>query len=322
MKGLILHQIIAFLKDAVARGPGGGINSCYIVRDGSIYCRNMTLQAGVEMESEVPFIVPAEELDAALKRMKEIQSLTVNEDNIVVKSGRLKSTIKTYDGEPPPIPEMPEEWHPYPPGLIAALNLAKGFIGDRPGTDGIRLMQNRVTAQSGQAGIDITVEDLELENQILIPIEAAEFLIAQGEAKEYALDKNAAYFRWEDGRWLKTQLLIVQFPHDAVERIYADAGDNTEIDINQEWREACEDVEALCDEVFLITDTGFKGFKGAATHDVEFETGLPEKHTSSWSMKYMKMIFPHAESWHPLSYPKPALFNGPGFRGVVMGFRR
>ena len=315
-----MHAIIDFLKDAVTRGPSSGVNGCYVAKSGSIYCRNMALQAGVEFESEVPFAVPAEELDAALKRMKEISSLTIDENTVTIKAGRLKSTIKVSHDEAQPMPELPTSWTPYPAGLNAALELAKPFVGDRPGTQGIRLMNDRVTGMSASAGIDITVKGLELEGQYLLPLEAATFLVDRGEPSEYAYDEGAFMFKWSEGGWLRTQLLNDKFPSELVEKIFVSAGTKTPVKITEQWREGVADIVALCDEVFRIGPAGFQGNRGAATYDIEIATGV--KGESSWNSKFMAPIFACATSWAPESYPGVTLFKGDNIRGVVIGYRK
>lgn len=267
-------------------------------------------------------MVPAEELNAALKRMKDISSLTINENNIVIKSGRLTSTIKSSDYPVEDLEKIPTNWLPFPPGLIEALKLVKPFVGDRPGTDGIRLMEDRVTGTSGSALLDVKVKGFAFEGQVLMPVETAEFLIIKGAPNEYAQEERFIFFRWEDGRIVRTRLIDNKFPHELVEKIHDTAGTKAPIKITQEWIEAGDDVEALCDEVFLLDPSGFKGFKGAATYEMAIDTGLPKNHSSSWSIKYLKPVLACAEAWNPMSYPGPTFFKGKNLRGVVMGYRK
>ena len=315
-----MHDLIRFLKDVVTRTPGADIAGCYVVREGSIYARNMTLMAGVAMESEIEFSVPAEELDLALARMKEVQSLTVEENTVTIKAGRLKSTIKLNPDEPSSLPEMPEEWLKCPAALIPSISAARPFIGDRSWSLGIRLAQDRVTAFSNLAGIDIEVPGLLMGTPALITETTAAFLVAQGAPSEYAPEENAILFRWPDGRWACTQLLTKRMPD--IEPIFAKAGTETSIIITAAMREAYADAAALSDGTVMITPNGFRALKGASTSDVEAPMALPEGHISYWSVKTLDAIMACATAWHPAAYPNASLFIGPGLRGVVAGVRR
>jgi len=313
-----MHEIISFLKDAVTRGPTPGIVGCYIVRGGSIYARNQAMQAGVAMASEVEFSVPADEFDAALGRMKEVQSLTVDNDSITIKAGRLKATIKCDTDEPPPLPNMPSEWLACPAGLTAALSLARPFLGERGWSQGIRLMDGHVTALSNPSGIDISVEGLKLE-PALITEDVAAFLITQGNPDEYHASEDALMFRWANGRWLRAQLLTDKMPD--VERLFAAAGDETPVAITPEWRQAYEDAAALSDGTVKLTKDGLHSLKGASSSVVEILTDVPNDHVSFWATKIFDPIVACAQSWNPAAHPSAALFKGHNLRGVVMGKR-
>lgn len=315
-----MHQIIDFLKGAVARDSTQAINGCYVIKEGSIYARNMMLQAGISMESAVSFIVPASEFDAALARMPEIQSLTVNADDVVVKCGRLKSTIKLYKSEAPPVPDMPDVWTRSPPGLTNALRLALPFLGDRDWTEGIRLMSDRVTAACNNRGIDIKLPGLEFEEPVLIEKTVAGFLIAQGDPDEYVPSANSVMFRWDDGRWAKAQLLNTVMPD--VDRIFNAGGSDTPVALSAEWRQAYDDIVGLGEGKFSMTRAGFKTQKGAADSEVEFPMEeLPEDHASYWDSKVLDAMLTCATSWNPAAYPAGALFVGDDLRGMVMGYR-
>lgn len=314
-----MHAIIAFLKDAVTRTPNGGITSCYIVREGSIYARNQALQAGVAMDSEVAFSVPADELDAALARMQQVESITVEEGSIQLKAGRLRATIKLNQDEPPPLPLMPTRWLPCPKNLVEALALARPFIGERGWSQGIRLMNGRVTAMCNIAGIDVVVDGLQLE-PVLLPDITAAFLIAQGAPSEYAAADGSLTFRWPDGRWLRAQLLTDKMPD--VDIILGPADSPCPVPITADWRQAYEDAAALSDGVISLTPDALLAARGAAHTRIEIQTPVHEGHLSHWTAKVIGPIIACAAEWNPAAYPQPAVFRAPGLRGVVMGIRR
>lgn len=322
-----MKEIIDFLKNTVDRSRMSvAATGCYIIRDGQIYTRNMSMHAGVPMESEINFNIPADAFEAAIARMRDIESLTV-EDNIVkIKSGRLRSSIRLVMEDPPEIPTMPTEWLRTPPELSAALAVAKDHTSDDK-DDGwkncVRLMDGRVTAFRSQSGIDIAVPDLVFKPS-LFTTEVIDFLIAQGGSDEYASEPNAASFRWDDGRWMRCKLYDSEMPETSIATIFENAGTEIPIQITSEFRDAYADASAMTEKVIMMTPEGFQGRTGdVANTSVEFKIdGLPDGHVSYWDKKYLDPVIAQAVGWNPTTWPAPSYYEAPGIRGVVMGRAR
>lgn len=318
---MALHEIIDFLKDAVTRGAGAGINGCYIVHNNHIHCRNISTQAGLPFDSKANFALPADAVDAALARMKDVE-LIVQPDAVILKGGRMRSTIKRITDEAPPLPDPIDYWIPSPPGLAAALNTAKGFCGDRIWQIGVRLMNGKVTAFSGKAGIDIDVEDLVIETPFLLLAPTAAYIAAQGDPDEMAVEPAAVNLRWKDGRWVRCQFLADEMPEDQIESIFENAGETCSIKVTQEWRDAAADAEAMSDGTVKLTFEGLTGIRDNITSIAEFDTGLESTHSSFWNAKSLIEVLAVATEWQPQAYPYPALFLGEGIRGVIQGWKR
>lgn len=316
-----MHDIINFLKGAVNRTAAGTVMGCYVVKNGSITARNESMQAGVEMDSEIEFNVPAEEFEAAIARMKTVGGIEFSGSEVTVKGGRLRSTIMCVDAEPPEVPALPDAWSAAPAGLAAALKLATPFLNDSGWSSGVRLMEGRITAIKNTGGIDISLPGLDMLATLLTG-ECAEFIGAQGDPAEFAHQGTAVVFRWQDGRWLRVQAMNAEMP-EMVERILADAGTDAPIEITPEFREAYADAAALSDGTVILHPGGLRGVKGAAQNDIEIEIdGLPAGHASRWQTKVLDPVVACATHWNPAASPKPALFRGPSLRGVVVGIVR
>jgi hypothetical protein len=320
-----MHDIISFLKAAVTRGDSPGVAGCYVVKGGVIYCRSMAMQAGVGMESAVDFNVPAGALDAALSRMKEIQSLTVDDGKVVIRSGRMSSTIRLNPEEPPGLPDMPKKWTKTPVGFAQAVELAKAHIGEMGWSACVRIMDGRVTAFRNASGIDINVVGLKLKNENLITSEVADFLVAQGGSDEYAEQENSICFRWDDGRWMRAQLYNAKMAEANIANIFENAGTLVPVEITQDMKAAYEDAAAMTDKIVMMTAEGFEGRRGEGESRNVIECkikGVPKDHRSIWDTKYLDVVMAQAKAWNPLTWPAPCYYEGPGFRGVVMGRSR
>lgn len=319
-----MHDIVDFLKDATVRGASAGIMGCYVARDGAIYSRTMMMQAGIEWPSKVGFTVMADALDGALSRMKnkgEV-SLNIEKDFIVVKCGRLKSTIRRVHEEAPPLPNFENvNWQAAPRGLTSAVAAALPFMGDRIWQQSVRLFQDRVTAFSGAAGIDITLPGLGLERPYLLSEQVAKFMAQQGDPDEIGPERNTICFRWNDGRWVRASLLDDTMPEDIITRIFDHAGTETPVAITKEWHEALDDAVALSDATVRLTAEGFQSVKENVTSDVALAIDVPTDHSSYWKGEVLLAVLKVATAWNPLAYPAPAYFTGPNVRGVIAGYR-
>jgi hypothetical protein len=322
-----MHEMIAFLKDAVSRSDDAGIMGCYIVADNNLHCRNSRMHAGVAMDSPVNFNVPAPALDAALARMKDIESLTVDDGLITIKCGRLSSKIKLDPSEPPAMPELPKKWRKVPAGFVDALDKAKDHVGEQGWTTCVRLKDDRVTAFCSQSGIDVTVKGLKLESAMLMP-EIVKFLIDQGGADEYAQEENAICWRWDDGRWLRTQLYTGTFGDGPIDTLFDNVGTQVPIKITAEFKDALADAFAMTDKIVQMTPNGFAGRTGGVDNPISHNTvdfkikGLPKDHVSYWDKDYLEPVMKVATAWNPLTWPAPCYYEGDGFRGIVMGRSR
>lgn len=324
-----MHALVAFLKGAVTRIPNPGVYGCYVVKGGNIYAfdRSAGLQAGVPMESDVDFNVPAEALDKALARMKEVQAMTVEDDGVqgtavTIKSGRLRATIKCNTDPAPDIPTLGDEWTACPQEFTAGLALAIPFLGERGWSMGIRLKAGRMTALNNASMIDISIPGLALDGEVLLTKAAAEFLIAQGVPDQYQTEGSAISFRWDDGRWVRTQLLNDKMQasvDDLIERTFAPI--KKWFDIDDEFREAYADAVALSDDRLVFTDAGFDVRKADMDSHVDFAR-LPPGHRSYWDHKIIGKVLGCAARWNPTPHPAGCPFTGDNFRGIVMGIAK
>lgn len=317
-----MHDIVAFLRGSVDKNKTNPIFGCYIVREGSIsaFSYKDGMQAGISMESDSEFNVPAGELDAALSRIKEIQSITVFGNSIVLKGGRLRTTIQCHNDAPPALPTMPEEWWDMPAGLVPALKLAQPFLNDMGWNAGAILTEGKVIGVRNNCGIEVQVAGLHLDATLVLPPSAIEFLIGQDAPASYAQQANSLFFQWLDGRWFRTALLAGDTP-PSVFNIFDRAGSEAPVAIDQPWRDAYADIAALAEGAMTLTPTSLTGIKEAATTEIEIATAVPEGHTSRWAIATMEPILACATAWNPQSWPEPTLFVGPGLRGIVMGAR-
>jgi hypothetical protein len=315
-----MHDVIKFLKGACPTKDG-----FYFFSGDVVSTRNEQLAAGApsplrSLVGHEDFACPSDELESALARMSTAPELSFTGDRLYLRSGRLRVDIQCRLEPPPAVPGFDGEWSATPDGLPAALAMARCFVDDGPRwTAGIRLMDGRVTALSNQGAIDVTVDDLHVGPPVLITSDCAEFLCAAG-PHEVGFTAGAVVGRWDDGRWVRAQLMSAEMPA-SVEGIFDGAAGPALTEVDDAWREAFADADALAENAVTLTASGFSSARGTARCDVSFATGLPEEHRSTWSTLALEPVFKYASRWNPGGYPAVVRFEGAGFRGVVIGQR-
>jgi hypothetical protein len=322
-----MHDVVSFLKDAAFKGATAGVGDCYIVDGVMIRANNGILHAGIEWPSETPFALPAEAVDAFLGRVKEVTEILVEDNHVILKAGRLTSKINRRFEEAEPIPDLPTEWKKCPAGLTDALKMAQPFTGEGSGgrvwVTGVRLWQDRVTASSGKAMIDIELPGLAMEKAQLLSEKVVSFLVAQGDPDEYGTDNSSITFRWEDGRWVRCQLIDGEMPEDSVNRIFEEiVGKKAPVKIDDNWKEALADASALSDGTVVVSDSGLRAFNKHSSSSVDMPIKVGADHMSYWHGKDLISVVAIATAWNPAAYPSAAFFKGDGFRGAISGVQK
>jgi hypothetical protein len=321
IRRFILHDICSFLKSVVERGNNSGSGGLYIVRDGVIYARTMGLAAGIAWPSKKDFAIPAQVLDDLLARMKEVKSIKVTPEQVIITGGRITSEIKRWTDEPPPLPTFKEKWIKSPPGLVDAMKKAQPFVGDRNWQRGMILQTGVISASNGKALIEVAFKPLKLPRQYILLPKVADFLIAQGDPDEMHLVEHAISFRWEDGRWMHGQRLDDEMPEGIMSKIFERSGTDAPIEIDASWIEALEDAQAMTDNKILLSSKGFTALKEASTTNVKFDVAVPKEHLSCWMAKDLMSVFKVANAWNP-DNSTVAFFKGDDVRGAIAVMER
>jgi len=319
-----MHDVIGFLKEAVAKSPSAGTQDCYVVDGKMIRANNEWMHAAISWPSKTAFALPADAVDAFLARTESVDEIKVEAKSILLKGGRISTRIDRRFEEPEPLKDMPKKWKTSPPGLTQAIKIASAFIGEGSGgriwVTAVRLWQDRVTASSGQVMIDITVPKLGLEQPKLLSEKVAAFLVAQGDPDQYGYDDNSIAFRWEDGRWVWFRLVDAEMPEDSVHRIFEElAGKVAPVAIGEGWTDALADAVALSDGTVGVTISGLQAIKKNSKTEISLDVDVDSAHMSYWSAKDLAAVVAVASAWNPGAYPNLAFFKGDGLRGAIVG---
>ena len=315
-----LKRAVPFLRSIVKTNASSGNPPQYTFHDGFCYAQNPAVLAAYPTPHILgTFGLAAEDLESALSRMPDEPVISAGDEAMILRSGRLRSTIKVFEALVPhySVGAQDESWIAVPSGLTAAVRKAALFTSSR-GTwqTSVRLMSDSVSSINDRSAIQIEVDLSELEETVCLTDTTVKYLESQDDPDLYQLLPGALVLLWsQTGAWARCQLSMYPWPSDVLDKVMAAAGaDEPPVQLTQEWKDALADIVALSDGHVEVTPDGLRGVSSHSVHEVPFATGAQK--TSRWSISVVKQLVAAAERWDP-DASGPALFVGPGCRGVM-----
>ena len=263
----------------------------------------------------------AEPLVKALARCTETIHLAMTKaGRLSVRSGPFKALINCIDGETPHV--MPEgSWIDLDgEALLEAVKVVSPVISDdasKPWATGLLLRGSSAFATNNIS----LVEYYTGANfpELNIPRKAINEILRLGEApvKAQCSEMNLT-LHYADGRWLRTQLIDARWP-DIAPIMEREAGPL--IPLPEGFFDAVRALTAFTGDLGLLIFEGdtimtHREADEGATFEVE---GLNATGVYSAAMLLRLEGLLERIDWS--GYPKPALFQGPGLRGAIVGAR-
>lgn len=325
---------LPFLKGALARSLSGGGASLYTFHCGWMYARSPAIVAAYPMPhmrgvpdegargGELAFAMGADELEGAVDRMGAEPTVGAGDGTIVLRVGRMRSSIDLLDAEPPDRVVQPDPgWPSVPADLISALRAARMFIDEKGSWNrGVKLETGRLLAVSGRSAVSVDVPGLTVEDgQAALSDDAVDYLTKLREPPaSWLLEPGSASFAWESGAWVRCQLVAIPWPDGVFERVMAGVGDDVphhgEVEVGEDFRSSFNYVSSLGHEVISIGPSGIVGKSAHGEHHGEIELGLSD--TTSWSIRSLKPVVEVAERFRPHATGR-GRFEAKNLRGVV-----
>jgi hypothetical protein len=315
-----LKKAVPFLRTIVKTSANSGASPQYTFHDGYCYGQNPSVLASYPTPHILgTFGLAAEGLEAALGRMSGEPAVEAGDEALILKYGRLRSTIKVFESVVPYYSADLDDdgWEPVPPGLTAAIKKASLFMSSR-GTwqTSIQLTGDSVAAINDRSALVVSVDCPSIREPACLTDTFVRWLDSQDDPDRFQVVGESILFSWSDtGAWVKGQLSAYAWPNEVVSKVFESAGsDEPPIQLTADWREALEDMVALSDGHVEVSSRGLKGVSQNSVHEVPFETGVSE--VSRWSVQVVKQLMEAGERWNP-DASRVALFTGPSCRGVL-----
>lgn len=293
------------------------------IQNGHVRSYNGTLAISSPLPFNIDCCPKADQLVKAIGQCEEVITLSMTPGGkLRVQSGKFRAFVENT---------MDSDFHPVPEGehlafdgsaLFESIKTLFPFIGNdasRPWTNGILL-----NGQSAFATNNTCIVEYWLGNpfprQINIPRAAIKEMLRVDEAPTHGqLAGNSITFHYEDGRWIRTQLLGVEWPFEMIAKILN--RDNKPVPLPQALFPAITKLNSLADGTNRIyIDHGL-----LTTHTEEEMGGSVEVEGLEFQGCYniamlglLEGVVTHADF---TLYPEPALFFGDRLRGAIVGMR-
>ena len=312
---------INWLSDALAEKDIVVAMTHYRVKDRTMTATNGRIVAGYPCDIDGEFLVPGEELAAILKRLPDEPKIKLENDCLVLRSGRFSGSLQMLPQEDWRFPELEDvTWKPFPQDLIPILKDLRPFISENAvhrWSLGVAIDNGWCYASNNivLAGAPFTF----VSPQVLIPLWVIEFVLsrAQGLA-QWAITGNHMAFKWANGAWMRSTLIDDKFPARAGDMIRETP--RCSQPITPDYRKAVTRVAELSDETVYVYADRTEGRTARSLCSEALVSEIPTRSPFSlWSSKHVSSIMGVATSWSPSQWPSPVPFHGDRIRGYIAG---
>jgi hypothetical protein len=240
----------------------------------------------------------------------------------------MSGTIKTIDPTTYNQNEPPEgDWLLPPTNLLDALKLVRPFISDNAIHSwalAACLNNDHMIATTNVSIIKVNCPFLGGSGNLL-PHWAIDYVLSRKDDTPtgFQFTDNYAAFMWDDGSWMKAQLVNGEFP-PAIDKLFEQYKEPT-WELTDEWRDAYESISELAEGHIELHATKLVGQQEKTTTEhVIPTTPLPDGvEYTKWQPVFLDAVVHVATHWQPDAYPNPAAFSAPdkGVLGFIMGRR-
>ena len=314
---------LKFVQGAVGKKDLLPAMTHFQIQNGHVRSYNGTLALSSPLPFDIDCCPKADQLVKAIGQCEDVITLSMTPGGkLRVQSGKFRAFVENT---------IDTGFHPVPEGeplafdgetLLAALKVLYPFIGNdasRPWTNGVLL-----NGQSAFATNNTCIVEFWLGNpfprQINIPRAAIKEMLRVDEAPTHGqLANGSITFHYSDGRWIRSQLLGVEWPFEMIAKILN--RDNKPVAVPPDLFDAINKLNKLSDGSNRIyIDHGL-----LTTHTEEEQGGSYEVDGLEFQGCYniamlalLEGVVTHADF---TLYPDPALFFGQRLRGAIVGMR-
>lgn len=322
-----MKQEITWLDDALSGKDIELMMTHYLVKGGEIRATDGRIIASHPCQVDGEFLVPGEELQTILKRLKEEPKIKLEDGRVSLRCGRFHGSIQTLDIREN-IWRFPEDhqpkWEPFPKALLPVWRDLRPFISP----NAIHLWACGVTLAPGWAfaSNNVVLAGAPVEAakiNVIIPTWVIDFVLARAEhLTHWAVTNNYMAFRWSNGAWMRSTLIDGAFPELEKAAMMIKSVPKPTQKISPEYREAVLRIAGLSENGVLIYANRVSGRTAYSEINESLKSEVPKDNEySKWGAMYLEQVIEVATAWSPSNWPKPTPFIGERVRGMIAGMR-
>jgi len=312
---------LRFVQGAVAKKDFVPAMTHFRIEKGTVRSFNGNLAISSPIPLDLVCTPKAIPLVKAIANCEEevILSLTPK-GRLRVQSGRFRAFIETIEGDTPHLEPTGRFVDINGAALLDSFQKISDFVGNdasRPWTNGILLRGQSAFATNNVCLIEYWLA-IDIPFVVNIPITAVKEIIRVGEPPSHLqLDDNSITFHYNEGRWIRTQLYVAQWPD--ISKVLDQKSNPTPID--PRLYHALDSITQFSDDLTRVhLKDGF-----LRTH-LEEEVGACYEIeglgiSGLYQIKMLRLLEGVAETADFTRYPDPVLFFGKNLRGAIVGMR-
>lgn len=312
---------LKFVQGAVAKKDFVPAMTHFKIKDGLIQSYNGMIALCSPIDFGINCNPKAATLVQAIGKCEDEIQLSVTQANrLKVASGKFKAFIECINEEFPPVEPEGEIVELDGSLLLSCFTKIYDFIGNdasRPWSNGVLLKGKSAIATNNVCLVEywLGVEFPLVANvpkQFLTEV----LRIKQAPTKLQICEKSMT-FHYEDGRWMRCQLLSTQWPDlDKVLNV-----ENTPSEIDESIFEGIDAIKPFLDKTGAVClKDGFIRTYNVETEGAEFE--IEDKSIDAiFSAEMLNLLQGVATHVDFTRYPAPCIFYGNALRGAIVGIK-
>lgn len=322
-----MKAIIKWINEALAVKEIGPAMTHYRMQNNTICATNGNITASHPWPYEGEFLVSGAEFEKILGRMEDEPTLAYADGKVTIKQGRFRGTIHTLPLTDWNYPDVSNAvWQSIPPTLLPVLKSLRAFIADNPAqawAGCVALEHDNCYATNNIALAGMACPGLGAV-EAMLPSWAVDFVLKRTEGLEsWAWTDNYVAFRWSNGAWMRSQLVIGKFPERAAALVRESYDETPSQEITDKFRAAFKDVADLAEDTIQIYADRLESRYKKSVLEADVVCEVPEaSECSVWGAKFLIPVISQATHWNPKAWPDKASFKGPNVSGFVVGRKR
>lgn len=314
---------LKFVQGAVAKKDLVPALTHFVIENGRVRGFNGTLALSSPITLDIACKPKAAALVEAISKCTDTVQLSLTaKGRLSIKSGAFKSLVDCVEFETA---------HPEPEGerveldgvaLLGALKAVWPFVGDdasRPWSNGVLLKGQSAFATNNVTLVEYWVGSA-FPHVVNVPRAAIKEMIRINEPPLYAqmVEGNNITFHYSNGRWIRTQLLVTEWP-DLAKVLNATQG--AQVPLDQRLFDGLKAIKNFVDKMNRVY---LKGGLIATHVDDEEATSyeVPDLQAEGiYAHEMLCLLEGIAQTIDFSAYPKPCIFMGERLRGAIVGMR-